>query len=140
MDAFTASVQNKQTRSTVQANLSIISDVYHQSDLNNLRVLQQTIWDFERVYVCLEERHQANDNASTVLLELLFVLSFEVKVGRLSANDLKDREANLITSVIREKREEAAPLPISIASKRYPKIDLDPTLLSDETLVRGREN
>lgn len=135
METFIASVRNERTRSAVQANSSVISDIYHQSELNNLRVLQQAIWDFERVYVRLEERHQANDDAMTALLGLLFALSFEVKVGRLSADDLKDRQTNLITSFMRAEREGDAPLPIDIASKRYPTIRLDSTLLSDETLV-----
>ena len=135
METFIASVGNERTNSAVQANLSLISDIYRQSELNNLRVLQQTIWDFERVHVLLEDRHQANDAAITALLGLLFVLSFEVKVGRLSADDLNDRQANLITSFMRAEREGDLPLPIDIASKRYPTIGLDSTLLSDETLI-----
>lgn len=135
VETFTASVQNERTQSAIQTNSSVISDIYHQSELNNLRVLQQTIWDFERLHVCLQEKHQADDEAMTALLELLFALSFEVKVGRLSADDIRGRQVNLITSLMRAEYENEAPSPISIASKRYPKVSLASTLLSDETLV-----
>src|SRR5690606_21770687 len=60
LGSFVAKVQNEQARNAVQTNLSVISDIYHQAEINNLRILQQTIWDFERVHACLEERHQVN--------------------------------------------------------------------------------
>ena len=134
-EAFVAAIQNEHARSAVQANSFVISEIYHRSELDNLRVLQQTIWDFERVHVRLEERYRASDDAMTALLGLLFALSFEVKAGRLSADDIKDRQTNLIASLMREGREGDVPPPIDNASQRYPMIRLDSTLLSDETLV-----
>src|SRR5690606_18200945 len=135
LGSFVAKVQNEQARNAVQTNLSVISDIYHQAEINNWRILQQTIWDLERVHACLEERHQVNKEAITTLLGLLFALSFEVKIARLSEHDLKNRQHNLVMSYALAEDAEQTPSPWEIARNRYPTISLDSTLLSDGTLV-----
>ncbi|WP_170113410.1 P-loop NTPase fold protein [Ahniella affigens] len=135
MDSFTDSIQNALVRSAVQANSSLISDIYHKCELNNLRVLQQTIWDFGRVHSCLEDRHRANDKAMAELMGLLFALSFEIKVGRLTCDDLKDRFSNLFVYSMKRESHEVPPPRIYVANSRYPTVNLASTILSDETLV-----
>ncbi|HEL5323505.1 TPA: hypothetical protein UOJ11_003229, partial [Stenotrophomonas maltophilia] len=88
LEAFIASIKDRGAKDFVTSKSSVIAEIYHQSELNNLRVLQQTIWDFERLYVLLDEKHRANGGAMNALLGLLFALSFEVKAGRLSSEDI----------------------------------------------------
>lgn len=134
MGAFISSVQDVSTRSALLANSHTISEVYHQSELNNLRVLQQSMWEFQRVYESLEERHRSNDGAITALLGLLLALAFEVKAGRLSKDDLRRRYATLAEYSFSRDREESLPPPIHVANNRYPMIDIASGILSDETL------
>ena len=135
LEAFVASVKNQGSRNFVASNSNVIAEVYHQSKLNNLRVLQQTIWDFERLYVFLDEKYRADNDAMTALLGLLFALSFEVKAGRLSAAGIKGRQTDLMTAFMRRDEDSDAVPQIVLVGQRYPTIRLDTDLLSDETLV-----
>lgn len=135
LEAFTGSIQDSQAKTFLTSKTDTISEVYHQSELNNLRVLQQTMWDFERLYVALEDKHRNSDAAMTALLRLVFALSFELKAGRLTADDLLKRQFTLVASLMRSRREEGDPPPIATAQKRYPEVDLGSTTLSDQTLV-----
>jgi len=134
LEAFFASIKNRDAKDFVASQSSVIAEIYHQSELNNLRVLHQTIWDFERLYLLLEEKHRANHDAMTELLGLLFALSFEVKAGRLSSKDIEERQTNLLTAFMRRDEGSEAPKIVEV-DKRYPTIRLDTDLLSDQTLV-----
>jgi len=134
LEAFIASIKDRGAKEFVASKPSVIAEIYHQSELNNLRVLQQTIWDFERLYVLLDDKHKANDGAMTALLGLLFALSFEVKAGRLSSEDIRERQTNLLTAFMRRDEDGEAPQIVEV-DKRYPTIRLDTDLLSDQTLV-----
>ena len=134
LEAFAASIKDQRAKDFVASTSSLVAEIYHQSELNNLRVLQQTIWDFERLYVVLDERHRANDGAMTSLLGLLFALSFEVKAGRLSSKDIEKRQTSLLTAFMR-RDEDGEVQQILEVDKRYPTIRLDTDLLSDQTLV-----
>ncbi len=135
LEAFMVSVKDQGARNFVASKSTVIAEVYHQSELNNLRVLQQTIWDFERLYVLLDEKYRADDNAMTALLGLLFALSFELKAGRLSAEGIKSRQTDLMTAFTRRDKDGDAVPQIVHVGQRYPTIRLDTDLLSDETLV-----
>src|SRR5258708_37359191 len=90
---FISQVADEPTRSFLERKLREVSSIYDHSALNNLRILQQTIWDFERLFGVLTERHQQNDQAMTILLRLFFALSFDLKSGRLQTTDLASRSA-----------------------------------------------
>jgi len=135
LNAFTASVQDHQAQQFLRLKKDVIKEIYFQAELHNLRILQQTTWDFERFYAALDQKHKINEQAMTSLLRLLFALSFEIKAGRLGKKDLLERQYKLLTSLIRSREENSVPTPIELAQSRYPQIDLGTTILSDETLV-----
>ncbi len=86
LECFTGSVDDKRARDFLAPSSEDITAIYHQSELQNLRVLQQTIWDFERFFLALGDNHRKNDEGMTAVLRLLFVLSFELKAGRIVAD------------------------------------------------------
>lgn len=135
LQGFFVAVKDKAAKHFISSSASIISEVYHQSEMNNLRVLQQTILDFERLYIVLEERHRKNDEAMNALLALLLALSFEVKAGRLAADDMKDRQTQIVSSYMRNKQDEYIPPRIVAVNDRYPRARVDADLLSDDTLI-----
>lgn len=65
-----------------------IARLYDSSGINNLRVLQQTIWDFQRLYEAGSEEHRRSVPAMAALLRTFFPISFEFKEGRLVAENL----------------------------------------------------
>jgi len=135
LEAFIASIKDESAKKLFFSKSLVISEIYYNSDLHNLRVLQQTMWDFERFHISLDNKHRDSDAAMTALLGLLFALSFEVKAGRLTVDDLTKRQFTLIASLAQSHDEENTPQPLAIARKRYPGVDLGETMLSDETLV-----
>lgn len=108
-----------------------IASLYDQSGLRNLRILQQTMWDLERVVAVLEERHLTHRSGMTALLRLFTALSFEVKAGRLTAPDLRDRIHGITLGFINDKK---SPTPLGVADDRYPGIHLYDDLLNDDVL------
>lgn len=68
---------------------SLIMDIYKVSEINNLRILKQSIHDFERVYNILAEKHKTHEDFMKDLIRLFFALSFEIKMGRFACKDIK---------------------------------------------------
>lgn len=134
LDAFLGTLESDDARRFLAKKLPTVSEIYHQSELHNLRVLQQTMWDFERFYRALTDEHRSNDSAMTAMLQLLFAFSFELKAGRLKSNDLADRFGSLIASHMGSRRGGEAPSALAAAQLRYAAADLGTTALSDDTL------
>jgi hypothetical protein len=133
---FTSLVDHADARASLAAKTAEISSVYHQAELNNLRILQQTIWDFERFYAVLADKHRQNDRALTALLKMFFALSFELKAGRLASDHLMKRQEAVILAMVRSRGDEGTtPSALVTAQERYPDTDLTDSTLSDETLA-----
>ncbi|MGH8105437.1 MAG: P-loop NTPase fold protein, partial [Arenimonas sp.] len=96
---FISTIDDADTKRFVQEKAADISATYYQSKLHNLRILQQTIWDFERVYRVLSAKHRANDNAMTILLKMFFALSFELKAGRITEEALGTRMGGMVSAM-----------------------------------------
>lgn len=135
LSVFIAKIEDEETRKALNARVSEISDLFNQSELNNLRILQQTLWDFERVHKNLKSRHKRKFQAVTSLLLLFFALSFEVKSGRLGLEDLHNRVDSIVAGMIARNKKDGKTTPLADASNRYPQVRLDDTLLSDEVLI-----
>ena len=67
---FCSFIDDPETKTLFQENGSEIASIYAQSKLDNLRILQQTMWDFERFYRALTPKHRQNAEAMTALLRL----------------------------------------------------------------------
>jgi KAP-like P-loop domain-containing protein len=131
---FISQIDDPFTNALFKRRAADISSVYHQSQLYNLRILQQTMWDFERFFRILTEKHRQNEEAVSHLMRFLFALSFELKAGRLLATDLRSRLDKVVAGTT-TKREKPEPNPLMAASSRYPEVDLNDATLSDDLLV-----
>jgi hypothetical protein len=114
-----------------------IASIYVQSKLNNLRILQQTMWDFERFSRALTGSHWQNTEAINTLLRLFFVYSFELKAGQIKVEHIATRATGTIAALARyeRKKSKAAGDALSQAEDKYPEIDLRDTILSNQLLV-----
>lgn len=133
--AFTAAIRDPDARAFLTAKASLIHAVYDQSRLHNLRILQQTMWDFERFWKALKDEHRKNDRGATALLQLLFAISIEFKAGRLKAADVLTRQQAAVQRMMRAMEKSEDRTVLEVAQERYPMIDLSDTALSDETLI-----
>lgn len=130
-ESFLASVTDP-CRALLRECRAEIASVYKQSGLNNLRILQQTMWDFDRLHAALTDRHRKNKEAMTDLVRLLFALSFELKAGHISATDLASRKDQLFAAMTDRDGEKP---PIVHAAERYPEINLYDPILSDDVVI-----
>lgn len=129
---FISSVDDPSTKSLFKKNASDIDLIYAQSKLNNLRILQQTMWDFERFSSALTTKHRKTSEAMTALLRLFFALSFELKAGRIKSSDLNARSGLAAAMAAHLSNQKSS---LTLARERYPEIDLNDTLLADDVLV-----
>lgn len=72
----------------------VVKRVFEQSASNNLRVLGQCLWDFERLFKVLDKEHRKNEAGMKELLGLFLALSIEFKTGGLGRMDFKQRDAD----------------------------------------------
>lgn len=131
---FALNIDDTGARDLVKNNVAEIATIYALSTLNNLRILQQTMWDFERFYAALLPEHQTNKDAMVTLLRLLFVLSFEFKAARITEDDIlsgRGMAAMVRASIAKDK----VKTPIMLSSDRYPAVDINDSILSSELLV-----
>jgi KAP family P-loop domain len=131
---FVSLVDEPNTKSFIQKKSAEIATVYSQSRLNNLRILQQTMWDFERVFGIISEAHRKNDEAMSVILGIIFAVSFELKAGRISDDDISSR-TNDIISAMRRRRDGGSATNWQNVESRYPEINFDDSILSNELLI-----
>ncbi len=135
---FLKGITNQNTQAFYQSTLSEIREVCDQSTLSNLRILQQTMWDFERLYEVLDQEHRRNENAMRHLLRLFFALSFEYKTGALSSGDLKVRTQRSLVDEIHDNKNRS---PFQVLGDKYPGLYFYDSILSDEIVtdifVRG---
>ncbi|WP_416907486.1 MAG: P-loop NTPase fold protein [Polymorphobacter sp.] len=129
--AFLADVANDEARDHLKSVENHIVELYEQGEVNNLRVLKQTLWGFERLYQAIEHHHRQHARAMLHILHLLFALSFEIKLGRLDAAQIRGRKDHWIAAMV-DRNNDA---PIKSSFDRYKGVDLSDTTLSDELLI-----
>lgn len=129
--AFIASIRDQAARGVLCNLQDELLALYEHAQVLNLRVLKQTMWDFERTYNALSDRHRASELAVRQLALELFALSFEVKLGRLNVSNLRGRMQDWVISSMKPGEVRL----IKISDERYPTVSLVDTILGDETLV-----
>lgn len=131
LEAFLLNIADTEVRDHLKSVQGQIVDLYEQGEVNNLRVLKQTLWDFERLCRAIEPHHRLHARAMLHILRLLFALSFEIKLGRMETADLQGRRNRWIAAAMAKDTESA----IKTSFDRYNGIDLTDTTLSDELLI-----
>lgn len=131
---FLTKVDEEKTREFLKARRSDIFTVYQHAAVNNLRILQQTMWEFGPLLCALSEEQRANAEGMGALLKLFFALSFEFKAGRIGSGDLTDRVQKIVAGKMKEGKSQE-PTPLAEAAKRYPEQHLHDPILSDQLLV-----
>jgi hypothetical protein len=137
-DAYTTFLEtiiDPVTKAFLEKHRSEVLDVHRAGGENNLRVLKQALWDFERISRHCLARHWAKDAAMAKALSVVIALSLEHRSGRLADGQitrlLNDRFGRAFRAeATGQKGPEAA------IEARYPQIDFDNTVL-DATLLEG---
>jgi DNA polymerase III delta prime subunit len=131
---FVSNIDEPGARKCFEDHAGDIATIYEQANLDNLRILQQAMWDFERFYRALRPEHAANEEAVATLLRLLFVLSFELKSARITEQDVLTGRG-MAAAVTARFEKDKPQRPMGVAGDRYPMVDVDDSVLSNELLV-----
>lgn len=89
LNYFLEQLQNKEGMEFLKSQRDLIIQMYQISELDNLRILQQSLNDFERLYAYLEDKHKKHEVFMKDLVILFFVFSFEIKAGHFCCRDLE---------------------------------------------------
>ena len=132
---FVSKLESKDARKLLSPRANDIIAVYNQSGFNNLRVLQQSLWDFERLVVAMDPSYLDLKEPITALLRLFLALSFEFKSGKIEQDDLTDRLTKIVAGGDSKDAEAKEASRLYIASQKYQDLYLHADYLSEALLV-----
>jgi GTPase SAR1 family protein len=133
LEQFLSPIADQKLKAFLSSQREEIAHLYTASTTDNLRALQQTIWDFERLYGACSEAHRGNTPAMVALLRLFFPLSFEFKTGRMDSTQLLDRATGLMFLFMNQNDSEEVGF-WKVLRDRYAGVDLLDGVLSSEVL------
>ncbi|OLA87889.1 P-loop NTPase fold protein [Akkermansia sp. 54_46] len=96
LNYFLDQLQKGEGRKFLKSQRDLIIQMYQTSKLDNLRILQQSLNDFERLYAYLEDKHKKHEMFMKDLVMLFFILSFEIKAGHFSCHDLEEWQQDIL--------------------------------------------
>lgn len=133
LKSFIGNIKDARYKNILSDNSDAIKSIYSKSELGNLRILQQAVWDFERLISVLPKLYTDNNLAMGYLLRLIVAMIFELKAGRVRPADVLGRRTNILLAKMDVKNHGTTP--IAIAQNRYLDVDLSSTVVSDQLLV-----
>ncbi|QLL11147.1 P-loop NTPase fold protein [Pseudomonas chlororaphis] len=137
-DAFTqfiSKLKSVSLQELLAQHANTIQQLYNQHNLNNLRTLQQSIWDFERFFSLLDEKHRSHPDAMLACINLILPLAFAFKAGELQEEDIAQRPGH-VPSFARNHSKNLEDLsPFERLELRYPNVDIRDSLLTNEDLA-----
>ena len=139
---FILDIKDRAARKFLEGQFAEVVRIFACSQVKSLRILRHAVINFSRLYGTLTEKHRDNSEAMKYLTRLFVAFQIEVRSGRLSKNDLRDRHGT--TKSFREENQTGHPdgLEFIGANMRYTSLDLESELLNDNVLnailIEGR--
>lgn len=113
--------------------LSAASDQFKtrflQSEVNNLRILHQAIWDAARITAAMSQEQRANAPLLKSVFDLVIILSIELRTHGIREDDLSNRRPRWNRAVAGVEGDAFRRL-----AEKYPGADIAATPISDSTL------
>jgi len=100
-DSFINSLK-EETKALLEAYKKEIITIYNQSNYDNLRLLRQTLSDFERFYELILVKHKEKKDLIEDVLKLYFIFSFENKYGNYEISKIESYYSEYISLIVRK--------------------------------------
>lgn len=126
---FITAVPDTDIRSRLSTEKELFRSRFQESKVGNLRLLHQAISDIGRLTEAMEPRHRENNELFRAVVELVLILSIELRSGSLGTGDLTDRRNQWIHGSISNQ-----PNAIRQLSEKYPGVSIVEAPISDELL------
>ncbi len=98
IDDFIGKLANSDASKFLLANKELIASVYQLSKFKNLRVLKQSLWDFERIYEALPEKAMSKEALVQKILSLSLAFSLETRTGNLSPDEILELQPDWLSA------------------------------------------
>lgn len=132
---FLAGISDTRIRSFLDLNREKAIGIHKQSETNNLRLLKQALWDYERLAAHLQPEHWAKDAAMVALMSVILALSIEHRAGRII--EVKQIEVlingGLLRAIRRQKTDEKT-IEDQIQA-RYPQVNFEDSVLGPQIIA-----
>jgi hypothetical protein len=130
---FLSLIKDEKTKTYLCGHEEDVQLLHSQSETENLRLLKHALWDFEKAALCLTETHWKNDEAVGILLRNVIALSFEVRCGRLSKEQLLSVPSDASYQLFRKATAEKTPA--DELKQRYPEVEFDQKIATPEWIA-----
>jgi hypothetical protein len=134
LSEFISYISDDSLRKLIVDKASVLVDLYEKSKTDNLRILKQSLWDFERFYGILDDVHKSNAAFFDEILKIIISLSFEMRAGRLSDEQLSAPIPSKVVRMMRDKHSQTTV--IDAIEKRYLSVNLDNIYMNNQTLTQ----
>jgi len=74
-----------------------------EHDVNNLRILQQSLWDLEKLIIALPSFVESKEDQFSKIISLFFLISLKVKQGSITQEELIKRTQSLFSEAKKKK-------------------------------------
>lgn len=135
LDSFISAIVSDEAQKFLLSQRNTILDIFSRSHTKNLRILHQSLKDWERVFQAIDPKLTQKERGIAAAFQLFLALSLEVRAGRLTQADLTDRLDQIVRGnmIDRTNKNEKSPA-LCDAQKRYENVSLYDSILSDEVL------
>lgn len=132
--SFLEEIDTESARTFLTLSENAIAEVFADSQLSNLRLLKQLLWDFERLWNALTSEQQAHHAATQELLTLLCAAALELRSNRLNEDDftLPDPFRSAYSSTRNQIKSTSNPM--EGLKKRYPTVQFDSAIVDETTI------
>lgn len=116
--------------------LAIIRQTFDDSEYENLRSLERGLFDLQRLYDCLDEKHKISKELIDTVFQLYLMMAMEIRSSLLNEKSIRSRSSQRWAGMF--SREKEGPLsPFTILTEKYSGIDVFDPVLSDDTIADG---
>ncbi|GLU28011.1 P-loop NTPase fold protein [Brucella sp. NBRC 12950] len=127
--SFVSTLTNKKAADFAKLFSADIKKTFDMSETNNLRILKQSLWSFERLANTFEEKHWLHAEELRELMVGFIALSLEAKSGRMTLDEMKTLNTDRFRYLFNyEKKKETV---TSRMATKYPSINFTAIITPD---------
>lgn len=105
INEFILSVEDENVGRFLKNNTELIKQLYNLSAYENLRNLKQSLWDFERIYICLPVAAKEIESLLCDILGLLLAYSFELRRGKILPEEIIKFRTEYYSGIFSDKKD-----------------------------------
>lgn len=126
---FVDELPSSSIKEKIRDNLQVVEQVYKCSKTENLRILRQSLWEFERLCRAINSELLDSQPLFSSLLSIFLAHSFEVRSGHFSATEFKELEMSIYSTIGKKAGEENPKQKYVDIRKKYSGLNLYENLI-----------